>query len=132
MSKDKLIEMQKRTPGRYGQVVKFQGIPVNEDTGKPLETPADVLDSILGLADNDQEKLWTIFVAGYNDFAFNEVADPLQPYYQDGWTSEQIAQFRQMVNAGVRFSGKSQVEIAEGLLNQMGLQPKAAEPVAAQ
>lgn len=110
-----LIKMTRglRGKGNKDKKVEYQGI------NDAAPRPDNVVDAILGLVDQDLQKLWDRFVIGYNEMSFEAIADPIAAYIDPTWDDEKVKAFRGTVNQFSKLMGKDKEEIAEKLLAEM-------------
>lgn len=103
-----------RGKGNEGKKVKFQAI------SETAARPDNPMDAALTLVGNDLQEFWDRFVLGYNEYAYNAVADPIAAFLDSSWDADKVKNFRNSVNAMAKFLGKDKEEIAQALLNEMG------------
>lgn len=102
-----------RGKGNEGKKVKFQAISETE------ARPDNPLDAALQSVSGDLQEFWDRFVAGYNEFAYNAVADPIAQFIDASWDADKVKNFRNSVNAISKLTQKDKEEVAQALLAQI-------------
>ncbi len=102
-----------RGKGNEGKKVKFQAISEAEPR------PANVIDAALEAVNHDQQAFWESFVYGFNERAYEAVADPIAEFIDASWDADKTKNFRMSVNAMAKFLQKDKAEIAQALLAEI-------------
>lgn len=99
-----------RGKGNEGKKVKFQAI--SESAARP-DNP---MEAALNLVGNDLQEFWDRFVLGFNEYAYNAVADPIAEFLDSSWDTDKQKNFRMTVNAMAKLTGRDKAEVATELL----------------
>jgi len=102
-----------RGKGNKDKKVEFLAIPEN------APRPENLINEILELVGQNQQDLWERFILGFNEYAYQAIADPIAAYIDSSWDDEKVKAFRGTVNQFAKLMGKDREEIAEKLLAEM-------------
>lgn len=107
-----LINMERglRGKGNEGKKINYQGI------SETAPRPDNPMDAALQLVNGDLQEFWNRYVLGYNEYAYEALADPIAKYLDDSWDDDKRKNFRLTVNAMSKFLGKDKDEVAENLI----------------
>ncbi len=108
------IERGIRGKGNEGKKVKFQAISESEPR------PDNPMEAALNTVSGDLQAFWERFVLGFNEYAYEAVADPIAEYIDSSWDADKTKNFRMTVNAMAKLTGKEKGEVAQALLAQIG------------
>lgn len=129
-----LISATRKTRGKNTQEITFQAIPFvsivekdgkNEEVenwsgDKPKTVPENIIDAMMALCSQDTGLIWSIFATGYNEWAFEQVSDPIAQFFEENWNDAQKMAFRQIVNGFVKmFPDRSKADVAESVKASM-------------
>lgn len=111
-----LVKMERglRGKGNKDKKVTFEGI---DDSAARPDNP---LDAALQLVQGDVQAFWDRFTLGYNEFAYDTIADPIAVFINSSWDADKVKNFRNSVNALSKLTGKDREDVAEELVKQMG------------
>jgi hypothetical protein len=111
-----LIKMERglRGKGNEGKKVSYEGI--NEAEPRP----DNVIDAAMNLVGSDLQAFWDRFVLGFNEYAYEALADPIAKYINAEWDEAKTKNFRLTVNAMSKLTGKDKDEVAEELIKVLG------------
>ena len=102
-----------RGKGNEGKKVKFMAI------SETAARPDNPLDAALQSVNGDLQEFWDRYVAGYNEFAYSAVADPIAAFIDPSWDSDKQKQFRNAVNAIAKITQRDKEDVAADFLKQM-------------
>jgi hypothetical protein len=112
-----LVPMERglRGKGNEGKKITYQGI------SETAPRPDNPLDAALQLVTGDMQAFWDRYVVGFNECAYEALADPIAKYLDDSWDDDKKKNFRLTVNAMSKFLGKDKDEVAEIMIKQGNL-----------
>lgn len=99
-----------RGKGNEGRKVKFQAISETE------ARPDNPMDAALTLVNGELQAFWERFVAGFNEYAYEAVADPIAEFIDSSWDADKAKNFRMTVNAMAKLTQRDKSEVAGELL----------------
>lgn len=107
-----LVKMERglRGKGNEGKKINYEGI------SETAPRPDNPMDAALTLVNGDLQEFWNRYVLGYNEYAYEALADPIAKYLDDSWDDDKRKNFRLTVNAMSKFLGKDKDEVAESLI----------------
>lgn len=111
-----LIPMERglRGKGNEGKKVTFQGI------SETAPRPDNPVDAAMNLVGNDLQQFWERFSLGYNEYAYEALADPIAKFLNPEWDADKTKNFRLTVNAMSKLTGKDKDDVAEELIKVLG------------
>lgn len=111
-----LVKMERglRGKGNEGKKITYEGISEAEPR------PDSPVDAAMQLVANDAQAFWDRFVLGYNEYAYEALADPIAKFINPEWDADKVKNFRITVNTMAKLMGKDKDEIAEALVAQLG------------
>jgi hypothetical protein len=111
-----LVKMERglRGKGNEGKKVAYEGI------SETAARPDNPVDAAMQLVSNDLQNFWDRFVLGYNEYAYEAVADPIAKYLNPEWDADKTKNFRLTVNAMSKLTGKDKDDVAEELVKVLG------------
>jgi hypothetical protein len=111
-----LIPMERglRGKGNEGKKVTYQGI------SEAAPRPDNPMDAALSLVKGDLQEFWDRYVLGFNEYAYEALADPIAKYLVPEWDADKTKNFRLTVNAMSKLTGKDKDEVAEELIKVLG------------
>jgi len=118
-----LVKMERgiRGKGNKGTKVQFEGI---DETAPRPDNPLEVA---MNLVKGEAQEFWERFVHGFNELAYEAVADPIAEFINPAWDDDKKKNFRLSVNAMAKVLGKDKDEVAKAIAEQIN----AAEEVTA-
>ena len=110
-----MVQMERgiRGKGNEGKKVQFQAI------SETAPRPDNPMDAALTLVNGDLQEFWNRYVLGYNEYAYEAVADPIAEFLDSSWDADKTKNFRMTVNAMAKLTGKDKSEVAQALLAQI-------------
>lgn len=107
-----LVEVERglRGKGNEGKKVKFQAI------SETAARPDNPIEAALNLVESDLQEFWERFTLGYNEYAYNAVADPIAAFLDSSWDADKTKNFRMTVNAMAKLTGRDKEDVAGELL----------------
>lgn len=111
-----LVKMERglRGKGNEGKKVKYEGI------SEAAPRPDNPVDSAMQLVANDLQAFWDRFVLGFNEFAYEALADPIAKYINPEWDADKVKNFRLTVNAMSKLTARDKDDVAEELVKVLG------------
>lgn len=103
-----------RGKGNEGKKVEFQAI------SETAPRPDNPMDAALNLVNGDLQEFWDRYVLGYNEYAYNAVADPIAEFIDSSWDADKVKNFRMTVNAMAKLTGKDKSDVAGELVKALG------------
>lgn len=103
-----------RGKGNEGKKVTYEGI------SETAARPDNPMDAALALVEGDLQAFWERYVLGFNEYAYEALADPIAKFLDPNWDADKTKNFRLTVNAMSKLTGKDKDEVAEELIKVLG------------